>query len=93
MGLLTRAVVWRWLARWLMRGSPLTVVAKLAAVGALGAWRYSRKRKAERTDRIEAEYEVLGPDRIAPVARPASEPSTRLEGTVSEVDNDPTTTT
>ncbi|CAN5809586.1 hypothetical protein BH20GEM1_BH20GEM1_12620 [soil metagenome] len=89
MGILTRAVVWRWLARWLMRGSPLTVAAKLAAVGAVGAWRYSRKRKAERRDRIEAEYEVLGPDRIAPVARPSSEPRTHLEGTGLEVENDP----
>ena len=26
MGILTRAVVWRWLARWLMRGSPAAVV-------------------------------------------------------------------
>jgi hypothetical protein len=88
MGLLTRAVVWRWLARWLMRGSPLTVVAKLAAVGAIGAWRYNRKRKAERRDRIEAEYEVLGPERIAPVARPSPEPRTRPEGTGLRVDDD-----
>lgn len=87
MGILTRAVVWRWLARWLMRGSPLTVVAKLAAVGAVGAWRYSRKRKAERRDRIEAEYEVLGPDRIAPGARYSSEPRARRGGTGLEVDD------
>jgi hypothetical protein len=71
-----------------MRGSPLTVVAKLAAVGAIGAWRYNRKRRAERQDRIEAEYEVLGPDRIAPVARPSSEPRTRPEGTGLRVDDD-----
>ena len=88
MGLLTRAVVWRWLARWLMRGSPLTVVAKLAAVGAIGAWRYKRKQKAEGRDRIEAEYEVLGPERIAPVARPSPEPRTRPEGTGLRVDDD-----
>jgi hypothetical protein len=71
-----------------MRGSPLTVVAKLAAVGAIGAWRYNRKRKAERRDRIEAEYEVLGPERIAPVARPSPEPRTRPEGTGLRVDDD-----
>jgi hypothetical protein len=71
-----------------MRGSPLTVVAKLAAVGAIGAWRYNRKRKAERRDRIEAEYEVLGPERIAPVARPSLEPRTRPEGTGLRVDDD-----
>jgi hypothetical protein len=87
MGIMTRAVVWRWLARWLMRGSPLTVAAKLAAVGAVGAWRYSRKRKAERRHRIEAEYEVLGPDRIAPGARPSSELRMRRGGTGSEVDD------
>ena len=65
MGVLTRAVVWRWLARWLMRGSPAVVVAKLAAVGAIGAWRYHRKRRklaGQEPGRIEAEYEVLGPD-------------------------------
>jgi hypothetical protein len=70
-----------------MRGSPLTVAAKLAAVGAVGAWRYSRKRKAERRDRIEAEYEVLGPDRLAPGARPSSEQRTRPGGTGLEVDD------
>ena len=93
MGLLTRAVVWRWLARWLMRGSPFAVVAKLAAVGAIGAWRYNRKRKAEGRERgrIEAEYEVLGPERIAPAARSQQEPHARSEGTgVREVEEDPT---
>jgi hypothetical protein len=96
MGILTRAVVWRWLARWLMRGSPATVVAKLAAVGALGAWRYHRKRKklaADEPGRIEAEYEVLGPDRIGSGgARPTSEPRSSLKGTGErEVDDDPPT--
>lgn len=94
MGLLTRAVVWRWLARWLMRGSPVVVVAKLAAVGAIGAWRYNRKRRQVQgrdRRRIEAEYEVLGPERIAPVARPPREPHARSEGTgLREVDEDPT---
>ncbi|HYO46526.1 MAG TPA: hypothetical protein VEY33_07545 [Gemmatimonadota bacterium] len=93
MGLLTRAIVWRWLARWLMRGSPWAVVAKLATVGAIGAWRYNRKRKTEGQDRrrIEAEYEVLGPERIAPVARPPQELQARSEGTgFREVDEGPT---
>lgn len=94
MGFLTRAVVWRWLAGWLMRGSPLAVVAKLAAVGAIGAWRYNRKRKqaeGRERGRIEAEYEVLGPERIAPAARPAPEPHARSKGTgFREVDEDPT---
>ena len=96
MGILTRAVVWRWLARWLMRGSPATVVAKLAAVGAIGAWRYHRKRKklaGDEPGRIEAEYEVLGPDRIGSGgARPELEPRSSPKGTGErEVDDDPPT--
>ena len=96
MGLLKKAVVGRWLARWLMHGSPLAVVAKLAAVGAFGAWRYHRQRKraaADDSKRIDADYEVLGPDRIAPVGRPGREPRASAEGTpVPEVDEDPTMT-
>lgn len=93
MRLFTRAVLVRWLARWLLRGSPAAVVAKLAAVGALGAWRYHRKRKRLATrdpHRIEADYEVLSPDRIAPVGRPDVEPIARAKGTGgSETDADP----
>ena len=93
MGLFTRAVVLRWLARWLMRGSPLTIVAKIAAVGAFSAWRYHRQKKrlaGNRERRIDAEYEVLGPERIAPVARPQGEPLGAPEGTgPTEVDTDP----
>jgi hypothetical protein len=77
-----------------MRGSPLAIAAKLAAVGALGAWRYHRQRKraAGRDQKqIDAEYEVLGPERIAPVARPEGEPRTVAEGNgVPEIDGDPT---
>jgi hypothetical protein len=83
MGLFTRAVLGRWLARWLMRGSPLAIAAKLAAVGAVGAWRYHRQRKragGRDQKQIDADYEVLGPDRIAPVARPAAEPHAGAEG-------------
>lgn len=93
MGVLTRAVVWRWLARWLMRGSPAVVLAKLAAVGAFGAWRYHRKRKklGGEPGRIEAEYQVLGPDRIGP-ARSGSEPRSRPKGTGdAEVEDVPPT--
>ena len=92
MGLFTRAVVLRWLARWLMRGSPMTIVAKIAAVGAFSAWRYHRQRKRSRRDekRIDAEYEVLGPERIAPVARPQGEPHDAPKGIrVLEVEGDP----
>ena len=96
MGILTRAVVWRWLARWLMRGSPAAVVAKLAAVGAIGAWRYHRKRKRlaeHEPGRIEAEYEVLGPDRIGSGgARSASEPRSSPKGSGGgEIDEGPPT--
>lgn len=95
MGLFTRAVVFRWLARWLTRGSPLTIIAKIAAVGAFSAWRYHRQRKRlEGSDqrRIDAEYEVLGPERIAPVARPQGEPSDAPKGTrASEVHEGPRT--
>ena len=95
MGILTRAVVWRWLARWLMRGSPAVVVAKLAAVGAIGAWRYHRNRKkltANDPARIEAEYEVLGPDRIGSGARSTPEPRSGPKGTGGrEVHEDPPT--
>jgi hypothetical protein len=93
MGLLKQAVVGRWLARWLMRGSPLAVVAKLAAVGAFGAWRYHRQRKRSAAldqKQIDADYEVLGPDRIAPGERPRMEPGGNVQGTrVPEVDEDP----
>ena len=47
------------------------------------AWR-------EATRRIDAEYEVLGPDRIAPVARPQGEPPDAPKGTrTSEVEARP----
>ena len=96
MGLLKQAVLGRWLARWLMRGSPLAVVAKLAAVGAVGAWRdHPHRKRAAAQDRkqIDADYEVLGPDRIAPVARPEVEPGADAQGTpVPEVDEDPSMT-
>lgn len=102
MGLLTRAVVGRWLARWLLRGGPVAIAAKLVAVGALGAWKYHREQK--RSDgrdphQIDAEYEVLGPERIAPVARPtagdpargAAEPEPDAPGTASpEAEEGPT---
>ncbi|HUF88715.1 MAG TPA: hypothetical protein VMR66_01905 [Gemmatimonadota bacterium] len=97
MGLWTRVVLGRWLARWLLRGSPLAIAAKIVAVGALGAWKYHRelKRSGRDTRQIDAEYEVLGPDRIAPVARPptegAGEPGAGPQGNgTPEVDEDPT---
>jgi hypothetical protein len=71
----------------------MVILAKLAAVGAFGAWRYHRQRKRVGgidQKQIDAEYEVLGPDRIAPGARPLEEPGHAAEGTPSpEVDEDP----
>jgi hypothetical protein len=71
----------------------MAILAKLAAVGAFGAWRYHRQRKrvgGSDPRRIDAEYEVLGPDRIAPVARPHGEPRDASEGNrLREVDDDP----
>lgn len=79
----------------------MAIAAKLVAVGALGAWRYHReqKRAPDRDPRqIDADYEVVGPDRIAPVARPpagrpsrgAAEPRAHTKGNGSpEVDIDP----
>jgi len=108
MGLLTRAVVGRWLARWLLRGGPLAIAAKLLAVGALGAWKYHRERKRSAEldpQRIEADYEVLGPERIAPVSRSpgrrrdastggGAEPDAGAKGSWRpEVDEDPTLST
>lgn len=90
MALWTRVVLGRWLARWLLRGGPLAIAAKLVAVGALGAWKYRRelKRSGRDTGQIDAEYEVLGPDRIAPVAR---EPGAGPQGNGSpEIEEDPT---
>ena len=86
MGLFTRAVVFRWLARWLMRGSPLTIIAKIAAVGAFSAWRYHRQRK-----RLDQPHRIHA-DRIAPVGHPQGEPPDASKGTrASEVHGGPRT--
>jgi hypothetical protein len=65
MGLLRRLVLGRWFTRWLLRGGPWSIAAKLAAVALFGAWKWRRERKQVQADQaskeIEASYEVLDP--------------------------------
>lgn len=86
-GWIKKAILGRWLARWLLRGSPWAVVAKLAAVAAWGAWRWRRRQNAAEQNRrsreIPAEYEVLeprSPDRIPGRGEPAGRGEGRDEG-------------
>jgi hypothetical protein len=64
MGVVNRLFMGRWFSKWLLRGGPWTVGAKLAGVAAYGVWRWRREqRKLEREDKdreIPADYEVLG---------------------------------
>lgn len=80
MGLLRTWVLGRWFARWLLRGSPGTVVAKLAAVALWGVWKWRREKRRVETARreleIPADYEVVGRDRLA-----AGEPGPSERGT------------
>jgi hypothetical protein len=66
MGLLGKVILGRWFTRWLLRGGPWSIAAKLAAVALLGAWKWRRERReAERLARsreIDATYEVLDRD-------------------------------
>lgn len=87
MGLVKRWILGRWLVRWLFRGSPLAVAAKLAAVGLWGAWRWRRERAQEeaarRSREIEADYEVIGP-----VPIPPPEPPMTPGGTADDPETD-----
>ena len=68
MGWLRNVVMGRWLARWLLRGSPLAVALKLGGVALWGVWRWrrdERRRKlAEREREIDADYEIVPHDRL-----------------------------
>lgn len=74
MGVLKKLVLGRWLLRWLFRGAPGTVAAKLAGVALFGAWKWRRERRREEAERrareIPADYDVL-----------EDRPSGRLPGT------------
>lgn len=76
MGMLQRLFLGRWVTRWLLRGGPWTIAAKLAGVALWGAWKWRRERRrevaGERAREIPAEYEVLPPDTLPP---PAGSPS------------------
>lgn len=66
MGVVNRLVMGRWFSRWLLRGGPWAVGAKLAGVAAYGVWKWRREQKKleekVRDREIPADYEVLGSD-------------------------------
>lgn len=81
LGWIKKVVVGRWLARWLLRGGPWSVAAKLLLVAVWSAWRWRRSREVEAGSggpgEIPADYEVLeteGPGRETPGKEPASGP-------------------
>lgn len=84
MGLIRKLVLGRWAAKWLLRGGPWAVAAKLAGVALYGAWQWRREHEpdAGRPGEIEADYEVI--DDAEPAARP--EPSPRRLGTMNSSD-------
>lgn len=65
MAWLKRLVLGRWLARWLLRGSPASVALKMGGVALWGVWRWRRderrRRLEERRKEIDADYEVVPP--------------------------------
>lgn len=75
MGLLQKLVLGRWFTRWLLRGGPWSIAAKLAAVAIFGAWKYRRERRqlerAVREKEIEADYEVVEPESDLPPLGPS----------------------
>ena len=70
MGMLQRLFLGRWVTRWLLRGGPWTIAAKLAGMALWGAWKWRRERRrlleAEQAREIPAEYEVLPPPSLPP---------------------------
>lgn len=63
MGWIRKVIVGRWLGRWLLRGGPWSIAAKLALVAVYGAWKWRREARRVEEDRasreIAAEYEVV----------------------------------
>ncbi len=81
MGFLKKAIIGRWFTRWLLRGGPWGVAAKLSGVALWGIWKWRKeKREAERTRRaqeIPAEYEVMKSEADDAAAAPAPRPIPR----------------
>lgn len=69
MGFVRKLILGRWFTRWLLRGGPWAVAAKLVGVGLWGVWKWRREQRRlegeARAREIPAEYEVLPTDRLA----------------------------
>lgn len=63
MGLLKKLFLGRWFTRWLLRGGPWSVAAKLAGVALWGAWKWRREKKQTERERVArelpADYDVV----------------------------------
>ena len=91
MGFVQKLVLGRWFTRWLLRGGPWAIAAKLAAVAVVGAWRWRREHRraarAERSREISASYEVLGPEPLGPGT--ATDRDVRASGDTTSPARDP----
>lgn len=78
MGFFKKLILGRWFTRWLLRGGPWGVAAKLAGVALWGIWKWRREQRAveseQRAREIPAEYEVVEAERrrLANLRRPPS---------------------
>lgn len=88
MGLIRKLILGRWGAKWLLRGGPWAVAAKLGLVALYGAWRWRREHGGDsggKAMEIEADYEVLDDPSAEPVPGeqgtmgPGSGPFGRIE--------------
>jgi len=86
-GLIRKLILGRWGAKWLMRGGPWAVAAKLGLVALYGAWRWRREHGVDNSRKvmeIEADYEVLDDPSAEPVPdeqgtmEPGAGPSGRI---------------
>lgn len=81
MGWFKKAVIGRWFGKWLLRGSPWSIAAKLAGVALYGAWKWRREAKRVGEERgskeIPADYEVV---REQPASIGSRSPGGREQG-------------